>query len=115
MAQDSLSSLTVSTGSGFFRSSHWISAGTPTRITKNNTAYLTMLTGAGRAMKVIVTTTGLKLGELNKNPKATSTRPLPRVTPHAAGTAQLAQTPMGTPTSAPFRELRYRFLPILSG
>ena len=53
-----------------------------------------------------MTTTGLKFGELKRNPRATSTRPCPRVIPQAVGTAQLAQTPIGTPTRAPLSELR---------
>src|SRR5437763_16477335 len=96
-------------------SSQRIKEGTTTRITNSRRAYLVRPTASGRAMNVIVTTTGLKLGELNRTPRATSPRPWPRVTPHAVGTAQLAQTPIGTPTRAPLRELRYRFVPILSG
>ena len=64
---------------------------------------------------VIITTTGLKFGELNRNPRATSRRPLPRVRPQAVGTAQLAHTPMGMPTTAPLMVLSFRFFPRRSG
>jgi hypothetical protein len=75
-------------------------------MTRRRTAYLTRLMAQGRAVTVIITITGLKLGELKRKPSATSIRPLPRVTPQAVGTAQLAQTPIGAPTSAPLMELR---------
>ncbi len=89
--------------------------GTTTRMTSSSTPYLVTLIVQGKAISVIITTTGLKFGELKRNPRATSTRPWPRVIPQAVGTAQLAQTPIGTPTRAPFSELRWRFLPIFIG
>src|SRR5262249_17342946 len=108
MAHVADSSTAEKTGSGLLRSSQRINDGTTTRITNSRIAYLVILMASGSAMNVIVTTTGLKLGELKRKPSATSTRPFPRVTPQATGTAQLAQTPPGTPTSAPLREFRYR-------
>ena len=76
-------------------------------MTSSRTAYLVTPIVMGKAMNVIITTTGLKFGELKKrNPRANSTRPWPRVIPHAVGTAQFAHTPIGTPTSAPFKEFR---------
>ena len=113
--QAGASSPSPNPASGVPRSSHRISDGTTTRITASSSAYLTTTMPNGNAPSVITTTTGLKLGELNRNPSATSTRPLPRVMPQAVGTAQLAQTPIGTPTNAPLSEFRYRLFPIFSG
>src|SRR5262249_23867556 len=91
MAHVAASSTAENTGSGLSRSSHRINDGTTIRITNSRIAYLVRLMASGKAMKVIITTTGLKLGELNRKPSATSTRPFPRVTPQATGTAPLAQ------------------------
>src|SRR5262249_33531066 len=106
IAHVAASSTAENTGSGLSRSNQRINDGTTNRITTSRSAYLVTLMASGRAMNVIIPTTGLKLGELNRKPSATSTRPFPRVTPQATGTAQLAQTPPGTPTSAPLREFR---------
>src|SRR5262249_23628888 len=106
MAQDAPSSPTVRTLRGLARSSQEITPGTTTRMTRSRITYLVKLIVQGKAMNVIITTTGLKFGELKRKPSATSTRPWPRVTPQAVGTAQFAQTPIGTPTNAPFREFR---------
>ena len=75
-------------------------------MTSSSTAYFVTAIANGNAMKVIMTTTGLKFGEENKKPSATSTRPWPRVTPQATGTEQFAHTPAGTPTRAPLTEFR---------
>src|SRR5215472_7150679 len=106
MAQCSPSLSEVVTSNGFLGSSHCMIAGTATTITSNRIAYLVSAIASGSAAKVIVMTTKLKLGELNKKPRATSVLPLPRVIPQATGTEQLAQTPAGIPTSAPLTELR---------
>src|SRR5215813_2056574 len=106
MAQDSPSPPEVNTSNDFLRSSQRMNAGTPITITNNRIAYLVSAIPRGSAVKVIAMMTRLKLGELNKKPKATSALPLPRVMPQAIGTEQLAQTPAGMPTSAPLTELR---------
>src|SRR5258708_2037997 len=106
MTQDVASSPTAKGLSGCDRSSQVMMPGTTTSMTSNRTAYFVKRIASGNAANVIIITTGLKLGELNRNPRATSIRPWPRVTPQAVGTAQLAQTPIGTPTNAPFSELR---------
>src|SRR5260370_4037659 len=106
MPHDSPSPPTVKILRGLPRSSQEIRLGTTTRITRSRIPYLVRLIVKGKAMNVIITTTGLKLGELKRKPRATSIRPWPRDTPQAVGTAQFAHTPIGTPTSAPFREFK---------
>lgn len=61
---------------------------------RETSAYLVILIARGSAVKVIITTTGLKVGELNKKPSATSTRPFPRVTPQAVGTWEMIRFPL---------------------
>ena len=67
--------------------------------------YRTVMSDPARFLPIVYDPT---IGEacLNRKPSATSIRPWPRETPHAVGTAQFAQTPIGTPTSAPLREFR---------
>src|SRR5215469_17099516 len=100
-AQDSPSVPEVNAANDFLRSSQRMIKGTPRTIKSNKIAYLASAIPNGSAAKVIMMTTKLKLGELNKKPRATSTLPLPRVIPQATGTEQLAQTPAGMPMSAP--------------
>src|SRR6516162_2710422 len=71
IAQDAPSSPTANGLSGLRRSSQEIRPGTATRITSNNSAYFVTLMAKGSARKVIITTTGLKLGELKRKPRAT--------------------------------------------